>query len=80
MCYHGDMAAPLTKRQTTRHIDSIQTAKIIKKVQNHVLEGEEMTQSQMIGARLLLSKTMPDMKATDITTDGDKIEAISWSK
>ncbi len=74
------MAAPLTKRQTTRHIDSIQTAKIIKKVQNHVLEGEEMTQSQMIGARLLLSKTMPDMKATDITTDGDKIEAISWSK
>ncbi len=74
------MAAPLTKRQTTRHIDSIQTAKIIKKVQNHVLEGEEMSQSQMIGARLLLSKTMPDMKATDITTDGDKIEAISWSK
>lgn len=73
------MAAPLTKRQTTKHIDSIQTSKLIKRVQDHVLEGEEMSQSQMAGAKLLLSKTMPDMKAIENSFDGDNVKIVIGS-
>jgi hypothetical protein len=60
------VAAPLTKRQRTGHIDSIQTSKLINKLEHHALEGTEMSQSQVHAAMGLLKKTLPDLKATEL--------------
>jgi hypothetical protein len=63
------MAAPLTKRQTTGHRDSIETAKLLKAVQAHVLDGSEMAQSQLQGAEMLLKRTMPSLQSIEQTTE-----------
>jgi hypothetical protein len=62
------MAAPLTKRQTDRHIDSVKTTKIINKLQNHILEGEEMAPSAVTAGLGLLKKTMGDQQTIEATT------------
>jgi hypothetical protein len=74
------MAAPLTKRQTDGHRDSIETAKLIKRVQNHVFNGDEMTTSQMRGAELLLNKTMANMKAIEHKVDADTLTSLAIYK
>lgn len=65
------MAAPLTKRQRTGHIDNIQTSKLINKLEDHVLNESEMSTSQVNAARILLAKTLPDQKATEHKGDMD---------
>ena len=66
-----DMAAPLTKRQTQHHIDSIQTSKLIKRVTEHVLDGAEMSATQLRGAEILLNKTMGNMSQVAIDVEGE---------
>jgi len=64
-------AAPLTKRQRTGHIESIQTAKIIKALSDHVHKGTDMLPTQIKAAEILLKKTVPDLKAVDLTGNLD---------
>jgi len=59
------MAARLTKRQADGAKDAIQTGLLIKKVQDHVLEGSELSATQLRSAEVLLKKTLPDLKATE---------------
>ena len=58
----------------------IQTLEIIDRLNACALGNASIESTELRCAEILLRKTLPDMKATDITTDGDKIEAISWSK
>ena len=74
------MAAPLTKRQTSGHIDSIQTSKLIKKLEGHALEGVEMTASQVNAATVLLKKTLPDMKAVEHAVGDDTEMTVTIHK
>ena len=65
------MASPLTKRQTSGHIDSIKTSKLIKLVQNHVLDGVKVEKSRLTYAMRLLAKTLPDQRCIDMQLDVD---------
>ena len=61
------MAAPLTKRQRKLHTESIRTSKLIKKLQKHVLGDEELSNTQLKAAIALLDRTMPRLKAVEVT-------------
>jgi len=45
--------------------NKIQSTLIIKKLENHVLEGDEMTSSQVSAALGLLKKVVPDLSAVE---------------
>jgi hypothetical protein len=76
------MAARLTKRQATLHRESIRVSMLLNRLQDHVDGKVEMSQTQLRAAEVLLRKAMPDLKATDITTAGEKLDLnnvrISW--
>ncbi len=59
------MAARLNNRTAQQSRDHIKTSLLIKKVQNHVLDGEEMTPTQIRAAEILLNKTLPNLKQSD---------------
>jgi len=61
------MAAPLTKRQRTKHIDSIQTSKILNKLQSHVLGRTKLSNTQLKAATALLDRTLPRLKAIELS-------------
>lgn len=65
------MAARLNKRQATMVKDHIQTSQLVNRLQNHVLDGEQMTRSQIDAARILLKKTLPDLAVTQMTGKDD---------
>jgi hypothetical protein len=74
------MAAPLTKRQTSGHIDSIQTSKLINKLQNHALDDADMSTSQIKAAQILIDRTIPVLKATEISVDKDTLTSMAIYK
>jgi hypothetical protein len=49
--------------------DSIKTTLVLKKLHNHVLIEPCMDASQVQAARILLAKTLPDLKAVEHTGD-----------
>jgi hypothetical protein len=63
------MSRSLTGRQVTAHTDSIQTSKIIKAVESHMLDGVEMLPSQLTAAAMLLDRTMPKLSAVEQYTE-----------
>ena len=53
----------------------IQTTLLLKKLEQHVLNGEEMSATQIRAAEMLLRKTMPDLSAVQLTgEDGGAIK------
>ena len=73
------MAARLNKRQIEKTASAIQTTKLVKKLQNHVLSDVPlMDVSQIQAARILLNKTMPDQKAMEIQGDVETEITIKW--
>lgn len=59
------MAKRLTKRQADGARDAIRTGLLIKRLQDHALNDAEMTQTQLRAAEILLSKTLPSVKAIE---------------
>jgi hypothetical protein len=59
------MAAPLTKRQSDGHRDSIETAKLIKSVQHYIHTGEGLDADRAANAHKLLDRTMPKLAAIE---------------
>jgi len=57
---------------------SFDTTLLIKKLNSHALgqEGAEMTRTQIDAAKILLAKTVPDLKAIEISGDPDRPVAI----
>lgn len=47
--------------------ERIQADRIIKKLENHVLDAEEMSSSQVTAALGLLKKKVPDLTSTEHT-------------
>jgi hypothetical protein len=45
----------------------IKTSSLINRLQDHVLKGTEMSSTQIQAARILLAKTLPDLKTAEIT-------------
>ena len=61
------MAKRLTKRQADGARDAISTGLLIKSLQDHVLTDKELSQSRIAAANILLKKTLPDLKVTEVT-------------
>ncbi len=59
---HKKLLNPAAMEVIRAKIDS---EKIIKKLSNHILEGDEMTSSQVSAALGLLKKTTPDLSAVE---------------
>jgi len=59
-----EMLNPKRKAAVTAHIE---TAKILKRFQNHFFGHSEMemTQTQLKAGEILLRKTLPDLRATE---------------
>lgn len=55
---------------------SFDTTVLIKRLNNHALGLSEMTQTQIAAAKILLGKTIPDLKAVEVSGDPDKPLAI----
>lgn len=64
------MAARLNKRLATQTRDAIQTSMLIKRLTDHVLGDVELSTSQVRGIEVLLKKTLPDLKSTELTGEG----------
>jgi hypothetical protein len=64
------MAAPITKRQAETSRKAIQTTKLIKKLQDHVLNNSEMKDSQIRAGLGLLKKSLPDLSNLELAGDG----------
>jgi hypothetical protein len=45
----------------------IEASKLLKALEDHVLNGKEMSQSQVQAANVLLRKVLPELNATEIT-------------
>lgn len=71
----------LTHDQKTR--EKIQTSQIINRLTEHVLSPKgKMSSSQVNAARVLLNKTLPDLKQFELQGDVEhsgKLE-ITWQK
>ena len=68
------MAARLTARQSDTTCSAIKTTKLVSKLQTHALAAKDkMTISQVNAARILLNKTLPDQRQTDVKIDGELV-------
>ena len=57
----------------------IKTGAILNRLNSHTLGEIEMTPSQIQAARILLNKTMPDLRATEHSMDEATTElVVSW--
>ena len=80
------MAVKLNKRQAAHTNSSIETGRLVKRLQRHALGATKsggkdargrtikidlMSISQVNAARILLNKTLPDQKQTDLNIDGE---------
>lgn len=51
--------------------DRIKTGVLIKRLSDHVLGKQDMSQTQVRAAEVLLKKSLPDLQAVDLTAKGD---------
>ena len=66
-------ARTLRPRHQDEIRDKIQTSQLINKLQKHALSDDdsEITNSRMKAIEILLRKTLPDLSATELSTDPD---------
>lgn len=74
------MAVRLNKRQIDKSISAIQTTNTLRRLQEHVNGEIELSQTQIAAARILLDKTIPNMKPADYDGDQHDELVIRWAK
>jgi len=52
--------------------DAIETTKLVRRLGDHAFNRIEMTQTQIQAARILLGKTIPDLKAIEHSGEIDQ--------
>lgn len=69
----------LSRRQADKHRASIETAKVLKAIQDHLLGERKLSPTQLRAAEILLKKTMPDLSATEIdaTVQDERTETMT---
>lgn len=65
------MAERLNRRHQDMVRDKIQASQLINRLEDHALDGKEMSKSQVSAALGLLKKCIPDLSATTIAGDAD---------
>lgn len=70
------MAVRLNTRQIEHTKAAIRTTQLVNRLQNHVNGKVEMTPTQVQACKILLQKTLPDLKSTALTDpDGNTFSA-----
>ena len=70
------MAARLNRRHQDFVREKIRASQIINHLQNHIDGEVDMSATQLKAAEVLLRKALPDLKATEFSTDPDTVEAL----
>ena len=60
------MAARINLPQTQKTRDKIKTSQLINRLENHAFGNVDLTPTQVNAIKILLGKTIPDLKQTDI--------------
>ena len=55
----------------------IQASQLINRLNSHAIGEIEMSQSQINAAKIVIGKTIPDLKSIELTGDADKPVAFS---
>ena len=64
--------------QTQRTRDKIKSTYLVKALMDHALNNSEMSQTQIAAAKILLSKTVPDLKQVEVEQNVDASINITW--
>jgi hypothetical protein len=64
------MAARKDSRIKTKHREAIKTSMIMKRLTDHIDGKVELSSTQVRAAQILLNKTLPDMRAIEMTGEG----------
>lgn len=75
----GARKRPLTETKLEEMRRRIKATLLMKKLEDHVLSGEEMTSSQIRAAETLLRKVIPDLSAVTLAGDADNPVNMSMS-
>lgn len=68
---------PLTTVKLDEMRRRIQSTLLLKRLEDHVLSGAELSQTQLRAAEVLLRKTVPDLTAVELTgSDGGPVETV----
>jgi cob(I)alamin adenosyltransferase len=69
---------PLTETKLDEMRRRIKATLLLKKLEDHVLEGSEMSATQIRAAETLLRKTMPDLQAIQHSGDpANPVQTVS---
>lgn len=63
------MAARLRTRHQEEVRTKIQTSQLINRLENHALDGAELSATQIKAIEILLRKNLPDLSQVEITGD-----------
>ena len=64
------------REQRQAHTDAISTTKVIKLLNKQALGEAEMTAKQIQAAQILLRKTLPDLKVSEVEHSGNV--TLTW--
>ena len=64
--------------QTQRTRDKIKSTYLVKALMEHALNNSPMSQTQIAAAKILLSKTVPDLKQVEVEQNIDASINITW--
>ena len=64
--------------QTQRTRDKIKSTYLVKALMEHALNNSPMSQTQIAAAKILLSKTVPDIRQQEIQQSVDASINITW--
>ena len=78
MAVHIGKQGKTRLEQRSAHADAIETSKILKRLNEQALDGKEMSAKALTAAAILLKKTLPDLKVSEITASVHLTEPIQW--
>ena len=71
------MAARLNRRHQDMVRDKIQATQLVNRLEDHALNGLELSPTQIKAIEILLKKSLPDLSAVELTGDKDNPVAVT---
>ena len=69
MAAHIGQRTKSTRERHQTHTDAIETTKVLKRLQDHIVGNQKLSSTQVRAAEILLRKTLPDLRSSEHTTD-----------
>ena len=78
MAYQAQGRSSSERRQA--HTESIDDARILKRLADHVDGTEDMSQTQIRAAEILRKKKLPDLKALEVSAQVEGEITLKWEQ